>query len=137
MTQGYFKRSIRSVKSAAIAGVLYSILAIAALLLLRSFPSAGDSSATLTAWIEDPQNQVGPIIGLSRYLGDGRGCGTTVQHCRSFGWNIASPISVQRQFADPTSRPVAVTDIDGVRVHVFDTGFQRLSPAFKGTAEER
>ena len=65
MTQGRFVQSIRSVKSAAIAGVIYSILAIAALLLLRDFPAAGAAGTTPTAWIEDPLNQAALIVGLN------------------------------------------------------------------------
>jgi len=65
MSQGRFVQSIRSVKSAAIAGVIYSILAIAALLLLRGLPAAGESGAIPAAWIEDPLNQAELIVGLN------------------------------------------------------------------------
>jgi hypothetical protein len=65
MSQARFVQSFRSVKSAAIAGVIYSILAIAALLLLRGLPAAGDAGATPTAWIEDPANQAALIVGLN------------------------------------------------------------------------
>jgi len=65
MSQGRFVQSIRSVKSAAIAGVIYSILAIAALLLLRGLPAAGEAGTTPTAWIEDPLNQAELILGLN------------------------------------------------------------------------
>ena len=65
MTQARFVQSFRSVRSAAIAGVIYSILAIAALLLLRGLPAAGDAGATPTAWIEDPANQAALIVGLN------------------------------------------------------------------------
>ena len=65
MTQRRFVQSFRSVRSAAIAGVIYSILATAALLLLRGFPAAGEAGTTPTAWIEDPVNQAALIVGLN------------------------------------------------------------------------
>jgi hypothetical protein len=65
MTQSRLVKSFRSVKSAAIAGVIYSILAIAALVLLRDLPAAGESGTTPTAWIEDPVNQARLIVGLN------------------------------------------------------------------------
>ena len=52
-------------KSAAIAGVIYSILATASLLLLRGLPAAGEAGTTPTAWIEDPANQTALIVGLN------------------------------------------------------------------------
>jgi hypothetical protein len=65
MTQGRFVPSFRSVRSAAIAGVIYSILAVASLVLLRALPAAGDAGVPPTAWIEDPLHQTSLIVGLN------------------------------------------------------------------------
>ena len=46
--------------------------------------------------------------------------------------SAASRSQSEERFAGPTSRPVAVTGIDGFRVYVFDTGFQGLGPPFMG-----
>jgi len=65
MAGDQLKRNVRSVESAAIAGILYSLMTIASLFLLRSFPLAKGSSETLASWIDDEQNRRNLIIGMN------------------------------------------------------------------------
>jgi hypothetical protein len=53
------------VESAAIAGVVYSILAVAALVLLQTFPSSFSDTEALELWFADAQNRLGLIIGVN------------------------------------------------------------------------
>ena len=65
MARKQLMSNIRSAESAAIAGVLYSILTIAALLLLRTFPSDAGQLNILTAWFDDAENRRNLIIGMN------------------------------------------------------------------------
>jgi hypothetical protein len=65
MAGNTLKRNLRSVESAAIAGVLYSLMTIASLFLMRSFPLARGSTETITDWISDEQNRRNLIIGMN------------------------------------------------------------------------
>jgi hypothetical protein len=53
------------VESAAVAGVLYSILTIAALVLLQSFPDSILDDVALGSWFVDPSNSLNLIIGVN------------------------------------------------------------------------
>ena len=59
------RQNIRSVESAAVAGVAYSVLAVAALLLLRTFPNSFGDIEGLESWFADTQNQLGLIVGMN------------------------------------------------------------------------
>jgi len=65
MDRNRLKRNLRSVESAAIAGVLYSLLTIASLALLQTFPLSSGDAATLAAWVNDAGNQQNLIIGMN------------------------------------------------------------------------
>jgi hypothetical protein len=56
---------VRSVESAAIAGVVYAVLTIIALSLLREFPEAALSDDELAAWFDDSARQAARILGLN------------------------------------------------------------------------
>jgi len=53
------------VESAAIAGVAYSILAVAALVLLQTFPNSFSDTEALESWFADAQNRWGLILGMN------------------------------------------------------------------------
>jgi hypothetical protein len=53
------------VESAAIAGVVYSVLAIAALVLLRTFPESIGEVGALSTWFDDSANRWNLIIGMN------------------------------------------------------------------------
>ena len=65
VTSGRIRQNIRSVESAAIAGVLYSVLAVVALMLLQAFPDSVADSDALGSWFTDPQNRLNLIIGVN------------------------------------------------------------------------
>lgn len=56
---------VRSVESAAIAGVAYSVLTVLALVLLRRFPDLDLSNEELTAWFDKGSHQGELILGLN------------------------------------------------------------------------
>jgi hypothetical protein len=58
-------RPMRSVEAAAVAGVLYSVLTIAALVALSRFPSLALSDEAITAWFDDTEHQATLILGLN------------------------------------------------------------------------
>jgi len=58
-------KRLRSVESAAIAGVVYAVLAFAALVVLTRFPKLTLSNADLTAWFDDIEHQATLILGLN------------------------------------------------------------------------
>lgn len=58
-------RDVRSVESAAIAGVVYSVLTVAALVLLRRYPDLDLTDEEITAWFEDGSHQGELILGLN------------------------------------------------------------------------
>jgi len=60
-----FFRNIRSLESAAIAGVAYAVLSFIGLSLLSGFPSLAFDDADLTAWFDDGGNQTSLIVGLN------------------------------------------------------------------------
>jgi len=60
-----FRERVRSVESAAIAGVVYAILAVLALSLLRRFPEAVLSDDELLAWFDDSNRQAASLLGLN------------------------------------------------------------------------
>ncbi len=55
---------IRSIDAAAIAGVVFTVLALAALALLSNYPAVNVSDEELTAWFDEPDNQATLILGL-------------------------------------------------------------------------
>ena len=55
----------RSIESAAIAGVVYSVLAVIALVLLRQIPDLTGTDAAITAWFADSGHQATLIIALN------------------------------------------------------------------------
>ena len=59
------RRRLRSVESAAIAGVLYAVLATIALAVLDGFPDLSLSDDALTAWFDEADHQASLIIGLN------------------------------------------------------------------------
>ena len=59
------RRDVRSVESAAIAGVAYSVLTVSALVLLRRFPDLDLSDEDLTAWFDQQGHQAELIFGLN------------------------------------------------------------------------
>lgn len=65
VSRAQIRQNIRSVESAAIAGVLYSILAVAALVLLQTFPDSFADIEGLNAWFSDSQNRLGLIVGVN------------------------------------------------------------------------
>lgn len=65
MTRDRARSKIRSVESAALAGIVYAILAIVALVLLRTFPDSFGDSGTLATWFDDSQNRLNLIIGMN------------------------------------------------------------------------
>lgn len=58
-------RRARSLEAAAIAGIVFAVMAIAALLLLSRFPSLDRSDEEITAWFDDSTNQATLLIGLN------------------------------------------------------------------------
>ena len=58
-------RNVRSVESAAVAGVAYSVLTVAALVLLRRYPDLDLTDEEITAWFEDGGHQGELILGLN------------------------------------------------------------------------
>jgi hypothetical protein len=56
---------LRSVEAAAVAGVLYSVFTIAAIVALSKFPSLALSDEALTAWFDDTEHQATLILGLN------------------------------------------------------------------------
>lgn len=58
-------RDVRSVESAAIAGVVYSVLTVLSLFLLRRFPDLDGSDEELTAWFDQGGHQGELILGLN------------------------------------------------------------------------
>jgi magnesium-transporting ATPase (P-type) len=65
VTRGNIWHRVRSVESAAIAGVVYAVLTIIALSLLREFPEAALSDDELAAWFDDSARQAARILGLN------------------------------------------------------------------------
>jgi hypothetical protein len=63
--QQRFRRRVRSLEAAAVAGVLYAVLAIAGLLLLSQYPSLDQSDEEITKWFDDSANQSSLILGLN------------------------------------------------------------------------
>ncbi|MEA2001596.1 MAG: hypothetical protein U9N84_06890 [Actinomycetota bacterium] len=59
------RKRLRSVESAAIAGVIYAVLAVAALVILTRFPALTLSNADLTAWFDSIEHQAALILGLN------------------------------------------------------------------------
>lgn len=59
------RRRLRSVESAAIAGVLYAVLATIALAVLSGFPDLALSDDALTAWFDEADHQASLILGLN------------------------------------------------------------------------
>jgi hypothetical protein len=59
------RQRVRSVESAAIAGVVYAVLAVVALSLLRRFPEAALSDDELVAWFDDSDRQAASLLGLN------------------------------------------------------------------------
>ncbi|MFA9564956.1 MAG: hypothetical protein ACERLM_09665 [Acidimicrobiales bacterium] len=58
-------RNLRSVESAAVAGVVYSVLTVVALVLLRRFPDLDGSDEELTAWFDQGGHRGELILGLN------------------------------------------------------------------------
>lgn len=56
---------LRSVEASAVAGVLYSVFTIAAIVALSRFPSLALSDEALTAWFDDTEHQATLILGLN------------------------------------------------------------------------
>jgi hypothetical protein len=56
---------VRSVESAAIAGVVYAVLAIVALGLLIQFPELTQSDAEISAWFDDGEHRATLLLGLN------------------------------------------------------------------------
>jgi hypothetical protein len=56
---------LRSVEATAVAGVLYSVFTIAAIVALSRFPSLALSDEALTAWFDDTEHQATLILGLN------------------------------------------------------------------------
>lgn len=59
------RRPARSLEAAAIAGVVYAVLALTGLLLLSRTPDLGLTDAEMTAWFEDAGHQTSLILGLN------------------------------------------------------------------------
>jgi hypothetical protein len=59
------RQRVRSVESAAIAGVVYAVLAVVALSLLRRFPEAALSDDELVAWFDHSDRQAASLLGLN------------------------------------------------------------------------
>jgi len=55
----------RSLEAAAIAGLVYAVLAIVGLSLLSQFPDLDQTEQEITAWFDDPAHQSSLIIGLN------------------------------------------------------------------------
>lgn len=55
----------RSLEAAAVAGMVYAVLAIGGLLLLSQFPSLDQSNEEITRWFDDSANQSSLILGLN------------------------------------------------------------------------
>ena len=60
-----FRRQIRSLDAAAIAGVAYSVLAIIGVTMLSRFPDLAGTEAETTAWFDDSTHQTWLIVGLN------------------------------------------------------------------------
>lgn len=58
-------RKVRSIEAAAIAGLIYSVLAIVTIQLLNRSPSLTFDDAELTAWYADDSNRAGLILALN------------------------------------------------------------------------
>lgn len=56
---------IRSVEAAAVAGLVFAVLSVIALLLLNSPPDPSAPDSEITAWYSDPANRSSLIVGLS------------------------------------------------------------------------
>ena len=65
MERSPLSRRIRSVASAAIAGVVYAVLSIVALTLLTRYPDLDSSAAEIVAWFDDIANQSTLLLGLN------------------------------------------------------------------------
>lgn len=63
--QQRFRRRVRSLEAAAVAGVVYAVLTIGGLLLLAQFPSLDQSDEEITSWFENSANQSSLILGLN------------------------------------------------------------------------
>lgn len=61
----WLRAGARSVEAAAIAGVVYAILAIAALILLNASPPLSLDDAQMAAWFDASDNRSGLILGLN------------------------------------------------------------------------
>jgi hypothetical protein len=59
------RQRVRSAESAAVAGVVYAVLAVLALSLLRRFPEAVLSDEELVAWFDDSDRQAASLLGLN------------------------------------------------------------------------
>jgi MFS family permease len=59
------RRRARSLEAAAIAGVLYTVLTLAALVLLSRIPDLSLSDAEMTSWFDDTGHQAWLILGLN------------------------------------------------------------------------
>lgn len=55
---------LRSIDAAAIAGVVFAVLALAALYLLVGYPAVDLPEEELTAWFDEPDNQTSLLLGL-------------------------------------------------------------------------
>lgn len=55
----------RSIEAAAIAGVVYAVLALVALALFNRAPRLSLTDDQLTAWYDDPENRSGLLLGLN------------------------------------------------------------------------
>jgi hypothetical protein len=58
-------RQVRSVEAAAVAGGVYSVLAVVGMLLLSRFPSLDGTEEEITAWFDDSANRSSSILGLN------------------------------------------------------------------------
>ena len=65
MTDRPIAKKARSVESAALAGIVYAILAFTALTLLTRLPSLSLSSEEIAAWYQDAANRTPVVIGLN------------------------------------------------------------------------
>jgi hypothetical protein len=65
MAANRVKQNIRSPESAAIAGIIYSVLAVVSLLLFRTIPVGAGNIDTLSMWFGDAANRRDLIIGAN------------------------------------------------------------------------
>jgi hypothetical protein len=65
MAENRVKQNLRSPESAAIAGILYSVLAVGSLLLLRTIPVDSSDINTVSVWFGDAENRRSLIIGAN------------------------------------------------------------------------